>query len=191
MIDLNSTDTLPSEGYVLDLTDMAEEPSQGAWLAGWYCASVIEGYSTRKGTQFLTADTISKDGNSRNLRLCIAVQNATGQTRNLQTSLNYRLSDLTVETNREVKEARAEFKGIQKWPGAEGANLQRSSLAIAKIGALQKATGVKELSLTDVGILAGIFIGVNVIVRLAVDEKGYNEIKEFSKIGTPHAGGLK
>ena len=183
--DPNSTATmgLVSEGVIPDLSDLAEEPSQGAWPNGWYSAQIVEGYSTRKGTQFQTEDILAKNGESRNLRLCFVVTNAKGETRNIQEQYNYRPEDFTPERISAVKEARAEFKGVQgKWPGG-AADLQRSSLALAKIGAIQKAIGF-SLKSTEVGLDASIFTGQSIDVRLTVDEKGYNQIKEVAKAGT-------
>lgn len=188
MFDMNSTAALPSEGAINDelFQELASEPAQGAWPVGWYKGQIIEGYATRKGTQFRTEDSVSKDGQSRNLFLCVAATNAKGETRNIQTLFNYRAFDFTAERMQAVKEAREEFKGVKTWPGA-AKDLQRSSLAIAALGQLRKAVG-SVFELTDVGVSPLPFIGKPVDVRLGhkPNDKGvvYNEITDFAASGT-------
>lgn len=93
-----------AEERVVDLSDFAEAPG-GALPRGWYAADIIEGYATRRGKQFVTGDTVSQNGDSRNLRLCIKVSTAT-EPHNLQEVLNYRPSDFTPERLAFIKEAR-------------------------------------------------------------------------------------
>jgi hypothetical protein len=182
--DMTTTDntTLVPEGFVPDLSELAEEPSQGAWPTGWYAATIVEGYATRKGTQFVTEDFLSGKGDSRNLRICVQIRNAKGETRNMNQLYNYRFDDLSLERISAIQEARQEFKGVQgKWPGG-ASDLQRSSLALAKLGAIQKAVGFK-LNKTSVGVSVLTLIDQSVDVRLVIDENGYNEIKEIAKAG--------
>src|ERR1017187_2242652 len=82
------------------LAEIAQETG-GAWPPGWYGAEIIEGY-TAGGYQFTTADTVSKAGDSRNLRVALKLtatavrQDAEGNsvqpgaTRNTFSSQNYR-----------------------------------------------------------------------------------------------------
>jgi len=171
-----------SEGDIPSMIDMADEPSQGAWKTGWYRATILDGYSSKRGTQFTTSDVSSKAGDSRNLRLCLAVQSTDGkEVRNLQDQFNYRFQDLDVDYRKNIKEARAEFKGLQKWPGA-AADLQRSSIAIGQLGALEKALGFGFKS-TPVGINPSPLVTHEVDVRLGVDENGFNDVREYAKAG--------
>jgi len=171
-----------NEGELPSLVDLADEPSQGAWKSGWYRATILDGYASRKGTQFATSDKSSKAGDSRNLVICLAVQSTDGkETRNPQHQLNYRFEDLTAARIASVKEARAEFKGMQKWPGA-AADLQRSSLSIGKLGSLSKAIGLGYKS-TNVGINPQPLVGQQLDVRIGVDENGFNDVREFIKAG--------
>jgi hypothetical protein len=170
------TDTLTSE-EVPDLSSYAEEPTGSALKAGWYDADVIEGYATRKGHQFATEDTVSQKGDSRNLRLCFKI----GE-RNLQESFNYRPTDFTPERLAHIKELREEFKGVKgKWADADG---QRSSLAIAKLGQIQKAFGFPFKRTPSGQIVAASFVGQKVQVRVIVNDEGYNEVKEFAPAGS-------
>src|SRR5262249_29637633 len=125
-----------------DLDELAQEPSVGAWPAGWYAAEVLEGYQTRGGKQVTTSDTSSKDGSSRNIAFALKVTNANGDERTYRAGLNYRTDDFSPEILSAIKDARVEFAGQREWPG-EAKDLQRSSLAVGKIGQVQKAFGFK------------------------------------------------
>lgn len=160
---------------VTSLAEFADEPG-GAWAPGWYQAEVIEGYLTGKGKEFRTEDSPSSKGDSRNLRLCLKVSNG-GNDRNMQESFNYRTSDFTSERLGFIKEMRQEFKGLKgAWPDRDA---QRSSLAIAKLGQIEKATS-KQFRLSSDGLIAHDFVGIRVDVRLAIDENGYNTITAFA-----------
>lgn len=177
-------------GESVSLTDFAEDPS-GAWSPGWYKAEIIEGYATQKsGKVFTTEDSTSSKGDSRNLRLCFRVTNAKGDERTMQESYNYRPSDFTAERLTFIKEARAEYKGVKgRWSDADA---QRSSLAIAKIGQFQKAIGFPQLKLTPAGgIVANVFVGQAVDVRLSVDDNGYNVVNAFAPTGSKTGGARK
>lgn len=182
-----------AEPEIPSLLDLADEPSTGVWEGqgfgphkNWYPATILEGYATKNGTQWLTQDTPSKDGSSRNLRLCFELTSAKGEKRNTFASYNYRLDDLTVERIQAVKNAREMFKGKKgKWSNAD---IQRSSLALASLGGLERSLGFK-LKRTDAGFLdASVFVGQKLDVRLGVgkpNEKGasYNEVFEIAKSG--------
>ena len=164
---------------VPSLADLAEEPG-GAWPAGWYAAEIIEGYATPKGKQFSTSDAPSKGGDSRNLRLCFKVQGPGGE-RLMQESFNYRQTDFTPERIADIKAGREEHKGVQgKWNDAP--DLQRSSLAVAKIGALEKAIGFTIRNEDGVTEPARV-VGQRVDIRLTVNDDGYNVVSKFAKAG--------
>lgn len=172
--DTTFSETLP------DLTEFADEPG-GAWPKGWYRATVVEGYATRKGTVFETADNPSKDGASRNMRLCFAFTSPSGETRNLQESFNYRITDFDADRIAHIKEMRQEYKGVRgKWSDTDS---QRTSLAIAKIGQLAKAFGISPKRRSDGALVPAVFVGHEVDVYLNVDDQGYNEIRQFAKAG--------
>lgn len=188
---LNNMNLVEDEAKVdlASLTDFADEPSSGAWPDGWYKARTIEGYATRKGTQIVTADAISQKGDSRNMRLCFQVTNQAGETRNMFESFNYRLEDFSAERMALVKEARAEFKRVRgKGPG-DAADLQRSSLALAKLGQLQRALGF-NLTVEGEGISTGPLVNREMDLRIGTDDQGYNVVREFAKLGE-RSGGKK
>lgn len=175
------------------LAEFAEEPG-GAWPKGWYSAEVIEGYATPKGTQFTTGDSLSKNGTSRNLTICLRVDSGkgssdgegravgAGQTRNTFEQVNYRADDFTPDKMAMVAELRRENKGVRgAWPGQ--ADAQRTSLALAKLGQIEKAMGA-TFKRTPQGLTAAHFVGRKVDVRFGVDEKGYNEVTAFAPAGT-------
>jgi hypothetical protein len=164
---------------VPSLEDFAEEAG-GAWPAGWYGAKVIEGYSTPKGKVFTTADAPSSNGDSRNLRLCFSVKGPGGE-RTMQETFNYRPSDFTPERLAFIKEAREENKNVKgRWANVDA---QRSSLAVAKIGAIEKALGTTIR--TSAGtIAADKATNSSVDVRLSTNEDGYNVVTKFAAPGT-------
>jgi hypothetical protein len=174
---------LADEG--VDLRDMAEEPS-GAWASGWYKSTIIEGYATAKsGKQLNTEDTISKNGDSRNLRVCFKLVRANGDERTLTETYNYRPSDFTPERVAYIKELRVELKDVKHWPDKDA---QRSSLAIAKISQLQKAVGLERIKFVNNGIAAAAFVGGTPDARIGTDDNGYNVVTAFAPAGTKTGG---
>lgn len=169
---------------VLTFDDFAEETG-GAWPRGWYSAVVIEGYSTAKGKVFATEDSTSQKGDSRNLRLCFRVTGPGGE-RTMQESFNYRATDFTPERQAFIKEARLEYKGVKgRWSDADA---QRTSLALAKLGAITKSLGLGFPRGADGGLNPTPMIGQRIDVRLGINEEnGFNEITGFAKAGTKSA----
>ena len=172
------TDDLTHES-VPSLADFADEPS-GTWPAGWYAAEVVEGYATAKGKVFQTEDTPSSKGDSRNARLCFKVTNGT-QERFMQASFNYRSGDFSPKRLSFIKEIREEYKGVRgRWSDADA---QRTSLALAKIGNIERALGF-VLRNAD-GMVPTRAIGQKLDVRLKIDaESGFNEISNYDKAGS-------
>lgn len=180
------TETAPdlTDGLVVEelpsLADFAEEPG-GALPRGWYAAEIIEGYASRKGNQFETKDDVSKNGSSRNLTLCLRISPKNGEPKNMQERVNYRPSDLTPERLAFIKEVREEYKGVKgKWSDADA---QRSSLAIAALGQIEKALGVRFKRTADGAIVPGSLIGKKLDVRLGIDDNGYNEVTAHAPLG--------
>lgn len=187
--DPNAIDQQLSEGLTgeIDFSSFADEPSQGAWPNGWYKATIIDGYATRRGHQFQSEDVVSKAGDSRNLRFCFAVTRGAGvedaDKRNLQEQFNYRPEILlTADGLAHLKEARAEFKNAKSWPGAAKV-LQSSSITLGRLGQLQKAIGLKLQSSTGKSFNPSVFFGQALDVRVGVDEAGFNTVNEFAKAG--------
>jgi hypothetical protein len=172
------TDDLAQE-RVLDLSDMADEPG-GALSPGWYPAEVVEGYATRKGKQLMTGDSVSHNGDSHNLQLCFKLQPPKGDVRTLQGRQNYRPNDFTPERVQFIKRLREELKGVRDWPDRDA---QRTSLALAKLGQLGKATKIGLPLTAQNTLVAAKFIGAKLDVRLIIKDQ-YNEIVEFAEAGT-------
>lgn len=168
---------------VPSLTDFAEETG-GAWPKGWYAAEVIEGYSTPKGKVWSTEDTLSKAGDSRNVRFCFRVTNGT-QERTTFVSINYRESDFTAQRLAHIKQAREDHKGVRgKW--FDDPDGQRSSLAVASVAGFENALGF-ALRNSEGRILPERAIGHNVDTRFTINADGYNDINAFDKAGTKAA----
>lgn len=172
------TENLATE-EVSSLSDFATDPG-GAWPKGWYKAEIIEGYATPKGKVFQTTDGESKNGDSRNFRICLKVTNAAGEDRNFQENVNYRSSDFSAERLSDIKAARKENAGARgAWADKD---LQRSSLAVGKVGQLEEALGF-TLRTGDGFIVSDRTFGQKVDVRLTINEDGYNEVNAFAKAG--------
>lgn len=163
------------------LSEFAEEAG-GAWPAGWYKATIIDGYATAKGTVFTTEDTPSRDGQSRNTRICLTVKGPAG-TRNMFDTFNYRLTDFTPARLDQIRELRTQFKGTRgAWPGQ--ADAQRTSLAIANLGQFEKALGFRLKRHPEGHIVPQSFVGQCVDVRLGIDDKDYNEVTAYAAAGS-------
>lgn len=174
-------ETLPDLSALNELA----EPVGGPWPKGWYPAEIIEGY-TAGNYQFVTTASLSKKGDSFNLRICFRVTNGSDARTNFH-NFNYRPIDFTTERIEAVKRLRAEFAGQKgRWGGHE--DTQRSSLALGQLGQLQTAAGT-TLQMNDSGqIVTSPLVGRSLFVRLTIDEEtGYNEITGFSAhpTGTP------
>jgi hypothetical protein len=186
--DINAT-SLAIETELPDLSDFGREPSAGAWehqgfgpSNNWYPAEVIEGYATQSSFQWSTEDTASKDGNSRNMRVCFRITNSANETRNIWASFNYRLDDFDGKKLAAIKELRAQYAG-KKGAWAEK-DLQRTSLALASLGQFERAFDKKiRLSRTEAGNLNPIpLVGYKIDVRLGTNEDGFNTVEEFAKL---------
>lgn len=171
------------------LADYGREPSTGAWPNGWYAATILDGYATNSGFQWETADSVSKDGNSRNLRICFKMVNKAKEERNIWASFNYRLADFTIERLTAIKRVR-EQAAKENWkPGAWPSvwkDLQRSNLAVGQLGQFERALGFKLKMIPGVGLNASIFSGHQIDIRIAVpkdEEGGFSEVNEFAKLG--------
>lgn len=175
------TDTLEGEEALPSLAEFADEPG-GTWTPGWYAGEIVEGYTTQKGKTFLTEDAVSQKGDSRNLRICVRVVKG-NLDRTLQETYNYRSTDFTPERIAFVKEAREEYKGVKgRWPDADA---QRSSLAIASIGQIEKAAlAPGSFRRSQGALVVGPLFGKKVDVRLTIDEKGYNAITFIAPAGS-------
>lgn len=162
------------------LSEFAQEPG-GAWPNGWYQGEIIEGYKAG-GFLFETGDTLSKNGDSRNLRLCLKLTApaaksdgngnsvAAGATRNTFWSQNYRVSDFHPDTLQAIKDQTAE---------------KRTAIAIGKLGQVEKALGFGFSKHPEGHILAAPMVGQKVDVRLSINaESGYNEPTALAPAGT-------
>lgn len=163
------------------LADVAQEVG-GAWPAGWYRAKVIAGYNAR-GYDWVTGDTLSKGGDSRNLRVAMTLTAPrdmndkegnsvkAGATRNEFWSTNYRITDLTAANAARVK---ANPKGDP-----------RLAIALGKLGQLEVAFGQGWAKHPEGHLLTMPLIGREVDVRRGMNKKtGYMEINAFAPVGS-------
>lgn len=182
---IDITNMALAEEELPSLTDIAQEPSSGAWPDGWYKATIIEGYSTNRGAQFETSDTLSKAGNSRNLLLCMTVQNG-AETRNMFGRLNYKLEDFDPQRLVKVKQLREQAKKEKwgnKWPDELKA-FQATNLSMGRLGQIEAAVGFR-FKRTQAGFInVKPLVGQQVDVHLRLNqETSFSEITEYAKLG--------
>jgi hypothetical protein len=185
----------------LDAFDDLATPSEGAgpWPKGWYRATIVEGYTTGKGTAFETRDALAKSPGSRNLFLCVQVSGdvyvpsdndpdkrkltkGPGGTRNIRATYNYKPSDMQdpASTAARIKAAREHYKNVQgAWPDKD---LQSSSLSIGRLSQLKKAVGF-TLPYADGRFDVRPFVKQQIDVRLGIDDKGFSEITAVEQFG--------
>jgi hypothetical protein len=184
-VDINNMSVASEE--MPSLADYGREPSTGAWPDGWYPTVILAGYATNSGFQWATEDTPSKDGMSRNLRVCFKMTNKAKEERNIWGSFNYRLADFTADRLAAIarvrKQAQAENWKPGAWPG-ELKDLQRSNLAVSTLGQFERALGFKLKLIPGTGLNASIFVGHQLDIRIAVNpESNFSEVKEYAKLG--------
>src|SRR3990167_6241754 len=155
----------------------ASEP----WSEGWYEGVVLgeSSFVDRNGNErvFATEDTTSAKGDSRNIRLQLAIKRQSdGKTFDTNTMINYHQEDLTPAVVQAVTER------LATTPNEMG-DLFRPFMTLQRLGRLQRIAGVRQfqrngnggLDLTPVVAKRGYF-------RLRPDPKNasYKEIAEFS-----------
>jgi len=180
--DINNIATAAEE--MPSLADMAHEPSSGAWPDGWYAGQILEGYATNSGREFMTEDTLSQKGDSRNLVICLRLANKGKEARNYFYRLNYKPGDLTAETLAKVKKVR-ELAAREKWRGAwpdQVKPVQASALSLERLACFERALGFR-LKRTAAGTIdTRPFVNQQLDVRLKLDEdSGFSEVAEVAK----------
>ena len=172
------TSSLAPGTKTLDLRSMAEKAS-GAWPAGWYPAEIIEGYTSPNGFQHTSGLSVSQNGDSFNMKLCVRVTNGKEVRTNFY-NLNYRPDDFSTERLETIQRLRTEFSGQKgAWTGYE--DQQRSSIAVGRIGQLQEATGLPINLSTANEIAVEPFVGAKLFVHYTINDDGFNEINRVSK----------
>lgn len=178
---------VPVDPSSLNLSEFAEK-STGAWPKGWYPAELIPGFD-KGGHQFVTETNVSSKGDSFNVMICFRVAKEAGSTeiRTDFTQLNYRPTDFTPDRMQVVRNMREAFSQVTgKWPGGpDVTDVQRSSLALGKIGQFQSASGAPITFLDGGAINVAPFIGRKLFVYYDIEEEtGYNKITRFSAYAT-------
>lgn len=174
-----------AEEAMPSLSDVAQEAG-GAWPAGWYPAEIIEGYQAKSYT-FTTEDSLSKGGDSRNLRVSLRVTSpaaradelgnsvVAGATRNTFFSTNYCTDFLTAANVKRIKNNDGDPKDKA---------FMRLRIALGQLGQIEKAVGFSFQKHPQGHINPAPLIGQKVDVRLSIGEKGYNEVTAFAPAGS-------
>jgi hypothetical protein len=165
---------------VPSLDDFFEEPG-GNIPPGWYDATILEGYATGKGTQFLTGDEVGKDG-QRMLRFCFGVS-VGGSQRNLQKTWFYSPGQFDGAHLAHIKSLRQKFAiaKVKSWPGH--GKEQNFSISLGQLSQLGRAVGFTLTTHPQTGgMMATPYVGKQLRVRVSTGKKGYDELVGFSAV---------
>ena len=177
---MTTVDNLPE---IPSLADMDAGGRGGAWPNGWYRGTILPSYTGQSGRTFETDDTESQKGDSRNLRVIVAVANTEGEIRTIFHRVNYRDNDLTAERIAAIRTARQTYAkeyANKRWPDTDA---QRTSLALASLGQLEKVMG-RTFTRNGNGLDTTPLHNQTADVYLGTDEKGFNEVRQVAPSGT-------
>lgn len=175
-----STETLQLSD-IPDLSDMAEsEPDP--FVNGWYAATIQERreFTDQNGNDrvFESNDTPSANGDSRNIKLQVAITRADGRSMNLSSLTNYQPETLTAERVQAVAAQKEKVNAkTDEW-----GPLFRDFMTLTRLSALQKIAGVRQLARNgNGGLELHSLFNKKCYVRLVDDDRNplYKMIKEF------------
>jgi len=110
-----------------------EREERKPWEDGWYSGVIVAEYETSGNFARVhkTEDTLSKKGDSRNLKLCVTVVNG-NDTKSLNTTINYRPEALEPER---IEDLRVRKANKERFSGVDN----RDSLSLSKFHELERA----------------------------------------------------
>jgi len=166
-----------------DLSGIGETVESNPFADGWYQGTIVEqrSFTDSNGNDrvFASADDVSAKGDSRNIKLQVAIKRASdGKELNTSYLLNYRPEDLSQETVQAVAAKQEETK-----KGAEWGPLFREFMVLQRLSKLQTIAGVRQLQRNGNGglDLKPIF-GKTAYFKLGPDTRSdgkYKEIKDL------------
>lgn len=170
-------------GDIPDLTGI-DDNAQDAWVDGWYEGTIVgkREFTDKNGNDrvFESTDGVSQKGDSRNIRLQVALKRQTdGREMNLSTLINYQPESLTQETIQKVTAQKAKNKetGENTW-----GDLFRPFMSLVQLGKLQKIAGVRQLQRdTDGALNLTPLFGKRGYFKIAPDDRNpqYKQIADF------------
>lgn len=166
-------------GDIPDLSGIDDGQST-AWENGWYEGVIIgrREFTDKNGNDrvFESSDTLSKNGNGRNIRLQVQLKRQDGREMNLSDTIYYTPDDLTQETIQKVMAQKEKIKNGEQW-----GSLFRPYMTLNRLGTLQKIAGVRQLQRdTDGSLNLTPLFGKTAYFKLKDDENGkYKEIDRF------------
>lgn len=182
-----STETLNLEDIpaIPDLSGIADPTGSGSFEKfgpGWYAGEILESRTRtdKAGNEstFASDDLPSQSGDSRNIRLQVAVTRQSDKAVNhYSLRMNYRPEDLTAETVQQITAQMEQVKNGEQW-----GSLFRPFMVLNRLSKLQKIAGVRQLQRNGNGglDLHPVF-GKKGYFRLAPqkDKPEYLEIADF------------
>lgn len=145
-----STETLSLQDIpaIPDLSGIADPTGGGSFEKfgpGWYAGEILESRTRtdKAGNEstFASDDLPSQSGDSRNIRLQVAVTRASDKAINhYSLRMNYRPEDLTTET---VQQITAQMEAVKN--GEQWGTLFRPFMVLNRLSKLQKLAGVRQL----------------------------------------------
>lgn len=173
-----------SLGDIPDLSEVSADTTSEPWTDGWY-EGVILGkreFTDNNGNDrvFLSEDTVSAKGDSRNIRLQVTLKRQSdGRVLNIGALVNYQPSDLSQETIQAITGQKEKAKA-----NGEKVPFTRTSMALMRLGKLQKIAGVRQLQRdTDGAIVLTPLFGKTAFFRISPDDRNpaYKQIADFSE----------
>ena len=155
-----------------------------AFTPGWYEGQILESRTRtdKAGNEstFESDDLPSQSGDSRNIRLQVAVNRKSDKaTNHYSLRINYRPEDLSAETVQQITAQMEAVKAGEQW-----GTLFRPFMVLNRLSKLQKVAGVRQLQRNGNGGLdLHPTFGKPVYVRLAPqkDKPEYLEIADFQE----------
>lgn len=182
---------------VPDFSGITEDRPE-AWEDGWYAARIVptRTINSRDGNTltFATEDTLSRGGDSRNIRLQMSLhRKSDGRALSTNHNVNYRVEDLTGEIVKAVLARKESIKAAaQSGERLEWGQLFRAFMGITRLGTLQRIAGIRRFeTLPQGGFDLRPLFNKACFVRLGDDDEGkYKEIKEISDVPPKKASDL-
>ncbi len=173
-------------GDIPDFSAISDGDRPEPFVDGWYQGTILgkREFVDNNGNDrvFESSDSPSQKSDSRNIRLQIELKRRSdGRTLNVSNLINYRPTDLTLETVQAVAAAAAEVKqNGTEWDK----NLFRSFMTLTRLGKLQKVAGIRQFQRTsDGGLDLTPVYGKVAYFKLGPDDRNpaYKAVKDFQE----------
>lgn len=165
-----------------DLSGIGDEAQSEPFADGWYQGTILEqrSFTDQTGSDrvFASGDEVSQKGDSRNIRLQVAIKrHKDGKELNTSCLINYKPEDLTQETVQAVQAQQEKTKTGEQW-----GSLFREFMVLQRLAKLQTIAGVRQLQRNGNGGLdLKPIYGKTAYFKLGPDDRNpqYKAVKDF------------